>query len=312
MTDTTLPSESTSLEVLGIGTVLIDHQVVLDRYPAANTKNPISLSRYQVGGPVPTALAFLRRMGVGCQFIGKWAGDEFGRQIQDDFVRQGIDFRPSIISPDNFAQTGFAHVWIDQHTGERTVAYSRGSCGDLDTNELPSEPPASHRLLHLDGWSALAATNMAQRFQAHGKLVVLDAGSPKPNLDQLLPHVTLINCPERFCQEYFGHTDIRRAAAALLDKGIKMAVFTAGERGAELFTADQHLVQPAFSVRAVDTTGAGDVFCGALSFGLLQNWPLDQLLRFAAAAAAIKCRQLGNRDALPDFAAVQALALRED
>ncbi|MCA9198426.1 MAG: hypothetical protein KDA87_12855 [Planctomycetales bacterium] len=309
MPETTLPTESTFPEVLGMGTVLIDHQVVLEHYPVANTKNPISLSRYQVGGPVPTALAFLRRMGVGCQFIGKWACDGFGQQIQDDFVREGIDFRRSIISPDSFAHTGFAHVWIDQQTGDRTVAYSRGTCGHIDPHEIQGEPLASQRLLHLDGWSAAASTKIAQQFQANGNLVVLDAGSPKPNLDQLLPHVTLINCPERFCQEYFGHSDNHRAAVALLDMGIKIVVFTAGARGAKLFTADQHCVQPAFPVRAVDTTGAGDVFCGALSFGLLQAWPLDRVLRFAAAAAALKCRQLGNRDALPDRAAVESLAL---
>ena len=295
-------SNDKPIDVIGLGTILVDHQVVLSKFPDADTKNPITNDRYQVGGPVPTALAMLRRLGMQCDFIGKWSHDAFGQMIMDDLKLLDINCDESIRAKKG--RTGFAHVWIDASSGSRTVAYSRGDLGEITLGEIASCKFSACRVLHLDGWSGDAAKIAAQQAKAAGATIVLDAGSPKSGTADLLPYVDVINCPTRFAREFFGIDDEAEAAQQLIATGINRAIFTNGDAGATCYSADETFHVPAFSVEAVDTTGAGDVFCGGLIYGILEQFEWRMTVLFASACAAMKCRSLGNRDALPALDAI--------
>jgi ribokinase len=81
-------------------------------------------------------------------------------------------------------------------------------------------------------------------------------------------------------------------------------VITLGSKGS-IGLSDQGIVHhKAFPVTAVDTTGAGDVYHGAYIYGLLQNWDMYQCMRFASAAAAIKCKEIGAQTGIPHLEAV--------
>lgn len=73
-----------SFSILGMGTVVVDHQVVVRELPEPDAKAEILSDRFQVGGPVPTALALLTRFGASTSLIGKWATDRWGEMIEDD------------------------------------------------------------------------------------------------------------------------------------------------------------------------------------------------------------------------------------
>ncbi|HUG19653.1 MAG TPA: PfkB family carbohydrate kinase, partial [Planctomycetaceae bacterium] len=96
-----------------------------------------------------------------------------------------------------------------------------------------------------------------------------------------------------------------RGGKRLLDLGAELVTVTDGTRGAWLFSERGEWHQPAFEIDAVDTTGAGDVFTGALIHAWLQDWPPEQILRFASTCAALKCERYGNRDALPGLSRVE-------
>lgn len=301
--DLTVNQQQSNNEVIGLGTILVDHHVLLSRFPDIDTKNPISDDRYQVGGPVPTALAMVRRLGKSCQFIGKWSNDAHGQLISEDLAEHDIGIRSAIIREKG--RTGFAHVWIDNSNGSRTVAYSRGSLGEVLVDEISHCDFSNCRVLHLDGWSGTAAIYAAGQARAAGATVVLDAGSPKPATSSLIPFVDVINCPARFAFEFFGVDDQQEAARRLLDLGIESAVFTNGSSGATFYSENQTIHQPAFKVVARDTNGAGDVFCGGLIYGILQSYSADKTIEFAAACAAIKCQAVGNRETLPTIESVE-------
>jgi len=93
----------------------------------------------------------------------------------------------------------------------------------------------------------------------------------------------------------------------LLALGAKTVIVTLGEKGSICLTPERYFYQPAFKVKAVDTTGCGDVFHGAFIFGLLQNWDLNETIRFASATAALKCREIGGRTAIPVLKEVEEL-----
>ncbi len=298
------PIESGDGIVLGLGTVVVDHHVRLAQLPEPDTKAEVLSDRYQVGGPVPTALALLSRLGHRTQFIGKWSTDDRGTLIEDDLGRSGIDIGSAVVSPT--VRTGFAHVWVEAETGRRSIAAYRGSHA-IEPVELVGQDWSGCRALHLDGWSTDAAIEAAQCVRTAGGTVFVDLGSPKPRLEDLLPLVAVANCPLRLMTRLFGEEPLERSAHRLLDLGAGAVTVTDGEQGAWWFDPDHQHFQPAHRIEAVDTNGAGDVFAGALVHASLQGWSPEERLRFASAAAALKCQGLGNRGSLPSLAQIEAL-----
>lgn len=292
--------------VFGIGTVVIDHQVVMEELPEADTKGEVITDRYQVGGPVPTALTFLRRLGMEATFLGRWADDPFGDMIERDLRAHGVQFDPPPERADS--RTGFAHVWVEHGTGRRSIAAFRGS-HPVDPEHVEPGAVGEHQALHLDGWSGEAAIVAATAMQERGGTVFLDLGSPKPDLAELLRHVDLLNCPERLIPRVFDTDDPVEGARRFLGMGPKEVTVTSGEDGALHVSADRVIRQPAFPIEAVDTNGAGDVFVGAMIYASMQGWDPERRLRFSCAASALKCGGLGNRDALPGLRDIEAFLL---
>lgn len=283
-------------DVVGLGTVLVDHLVQVARHPEVDTKHASLSSRFQVGGPVPTALAVLARFGRRCAFVGNWGDDALGDQIERDLREQGIDFGGSRRRANG--ATGFAHVWIEQETGRRTLVSSRSEL-PIEPDELEAELLKRAPALHLDGWPGAAARRAAEIVRGNGGLVSLDTGSPKPGMMELIGMVDVLNCPRRSLQHFFGSAEVEPGVQKLLAMGPRIVTVTDGEQGAWIGTPSELVFEPAFAVRAVDTNGAGDVFSGALIHAALAEWSPRMVLRFAMGAAALKCRGLGNREPLP-------------
>lgn len=297
-------------DVLGLGTVVVDHHLLIDGYPEVDTKSIALDHHYQVGGPVPTALVFLSRLGIETSFVGFWGADSFGQRVADDLHAENVDIHASHILPE--ISTGFAHVWVDHNTGLRTLVCQRPEI-DAEVVALNDEQlPSGCQILHLDGWPAAHALIAAQRVKAAGGTVSLDTGNLKPGMKELIPQVDLLNCPQRFISQYLDIDESNMNEAqqeafvqSILGQGVQQVTITDGSNGATLWTAIERIHQPALAVEAVDTNGAGDVFAGAQLYGFLQDWPSEKRLRFASTAAALKCSVWGNRDALPTLEQVE-------
>jgi sugar/nucleoside kinase (ribokinase family) len=297
-----------SFSILGLGTVVVDHQVILPCLPAPDTKSEIISDSLQVGGPVPTALALLAIFGIKTSFIGRWSTDQQGDIIKSDLEKSDVDTKHSIVKPD--ARSGFAHVWVESETGRRSIAAYRGS-HLVQLNDLETINWADYHALHLDGWSTNAAIFAAKKMKAAGGRVSLDLGSKKSNLVDLIGSVDAVNCPLNLIEKLYPKKTLEQVAIRLIDMGVSELTVTNGEFGAWLIDADGINYQEAFSVKALDTNGAGDVFCGAMIYGSIMKWPSNRRLRFASAAAAIKCCSLGNRDALPNLQQIELFLTHE-
>jgi sugar/nucleoside kinase (ribokinase family) len=287
----THPASVAASEVAGLGLIVLDQLVYVDSYPACDTKSFGSNPMVQVGGPVPTALAQLRRLGIASRFVGSWANDTHGHVLEQHLTKDGIGFDRNACrtSP----ATGFAHAWIESATGRRTVV-----------SVPPDHEPEPHdsasivrsaSILHLDGWGGDAAITAAKAVRNAGGRVTLDAGSVKPATERPLPFVTLLNVPKRFVMSFCGTNDVERGAQQLLASGPKLVTVTDGEHGAGVFTSEIAEWRPAFPVQSKDTCGAGDVFCGGLIASLLFGFEPVTALEFAMATAAIKVSRPGNR-----------------
>lgn len=289
-------SQSGIRPIVGLGTVVVDHQAFLKVLPEPDTKGEILSDRFQVGGPVPTALSLLSRFGVETSFVGKWATDDWGNLIEEDLERSKVSIGHSLVHPQ--FRTGFAHVWVERGTGRRSIAAYRGS-HEISTEDLDGMDWSRYGALHLDGWSTDAAIVAAERVRKGGGKTFMDLGSPKQRLEELIGCIDHVNCPKRLLDTLFPDEVLEQSASRFLDYGAASVSVTDGAQGSWLVTPRRTIHQPAFAVEALDTNGAGDVFSGAMVYGLVQEWAHEDCLRFASAAAALKCRGMGNRAALP-------------
>jgi len=166
------------------------------------------------------------------------------------------------------------------------------------------------RLLLFDGHQPEASLQALELFPAARTL--LDAGSRRSGTELLAPRVEFLVPSETFAQAMTGVADLdtpedrRRCLDRLHALNRREVAVTLGERGVAYLEGGQARHLPAFPVRAVDSTGAGDIFHGAFAYGVLQGWALAELVRFAAMAAALSVTRSGARASIPALAEVRA------
>jgi sulfofructose kinase len=153
------------------------------------------------------------------------------------------------------------------------------------------------KVLLFDGHEPWLSVPLAERARAEGIPTVLDAGSLHEGTKSLMGRVDYLVASEKFAGQWLGAADGQKALAGLADLAPAVVV-TLGERGLVWRKGGESGALPAFPVRAVDTTGAGDAFHGAFAAALADGLPWAELLRYASAAGALCCQRAGARPGL--------------
>lgn len=318
------------MQILGIGTTVVDRVVMMDCYPTVDTKKEIQQSWTQVGGPVPVALSTAATLGQKTRLLSRWGNDFDGRHISDTLSDRAIDLTFTKTRDD--WQSGMAQVWLSQDNGSRTIAFSRGVFPPLSAADITDELLDGCDILHLDGWASEAATTAAIKIKNLGGTVVLDAGSVKPGLDRLLPYIDVLIASKLFCDAYEAaangqqtpataaelndpatdvHANIQQSmcedlatATQTLAQQIKAVrpgsptpltvIRTHGSHGATLCDKDGVFHIDGHQIDCIDSNGAGDIFSGAILHGMAQEWSMLKTTKFANDVAAKSCQTLGN------------------
>jgi sugar/nucleoside kinase (ribokinase family) len=284
-------------DVVGFGVNALDLLGVTDGYPEPDKKAPLLEFDVQGGGMVATALAACARLGLRVRYIGKVGGDFWSRISLRTLSKEGIDVRHVIRVKGSPGHVSL--VLADRATGARTLFFRRPPTYTIRPEELNREALTAGRLLHLDGVDAAAALQAIQWAREAGMRVTMDGERIVEGIDEVWPLVDLLVCNPGFVRVTTGHAALEDGLHEMADRGpSRVAVTLAGE-GALGLEAGRWVRVPGFRVEVVDTNGAGDVFHGACAFGELRAWPLEWILTFANAVAAMKCRQLGGRRGIP-------------
>ncbi|MEA4906226.1 MAG: carbohydrate kinase family protein [Chloroflexi bacterium] len=288
-----------AVDVVGLGMVTLDILTQVAHLPSSNEVFPAGRIDVQGGGPVATALVALSRLGCKTAYLGTLPGDHWGRFIQADFERYGVDTHWVMHTEDGVSPVSVILVEADK--GDRAILYDKGRMPLLAPGTVTAGQVTAGRILHLDGFHLEAALLAAQQARQAGVWVSFDggAGMSWPHTRRLLPWVDLLVVARQYAANVTGQDDLAKAGPALLAHGGREVVITDGERGCWYWDAGQALYQPAFRVDVVDTTGAGDTFHGAYLYACLQDWPAAQRLEFASAVAAMKCTRVGGRLGIP-------------
>jgi len=290
------------MNVIGIGMCAHDCLVEVARYPKADEKVEVVSWDEQGGGPVATALATLSKLGVSCSFHGIAGDDTEGNRIRQAFRAAGVDASGLRTRPSS--RSHFSFIVVEKGTGRRTIFWRRPSGRELTRRELGHAFLRGADFLLLDGLMKDVSLYAAKKARAAGVPVMLDAGRVREGMVEIARHCDYLVGSETFAREMgLDKVGFRKK---ILSLGVKAATFTLGGRGSFTLTKDDCFETPAFKVKVVDTTGAGDVFHGAYVYGLLQKWELRKVVEFASAVAAIKCTKVGGRKGIPTYRQVSA------
>jgi ribokinase len=293
------------IDVVGLGQCSLDILGQLEVYPQLDQKAELSSLLLQGGGPVATALVTLARLGVSVAMLGAVGDDNFGQQIQDGLLAEGVDC--TLLAKDPGCSSQAAFIAVDGE-GHRNIFWHRGSAVPDVTNLYDTLLSRAVRVLHLDGLHLMPALTAAKIARSMNVVTVLDAGTMRPGLERLLPLIDHLVVSENFARQIFGRHDPEASLRFLAGYGAAGVTITCGESGSvSIDNTGAVFYQKAFVMDVVDTTGCGDVFHGGYIYGLLQGWDIRQTVRFAAACAALKTRALGGRTAIADLPAVEAL-----
>jgi sugar/nucleoside kinase (ribokinase family) len=294
--------------VVGVGHCAVDYLGLLPRCPERGESVEIAAFSQQGGGATATALATLATFGTTARFVGKISDDHFGDFIRLGLEGLGVDTSLVVVEEGKVSPFSFSAVEMDK--GGRSVYWSRGNVGPLALADVPTEAVlAGADALIIDGMHREVQSHLAQRASRTGVKVIVDAGSFAADSRDLLTFGDVLVASERFASELAPAAELERSLHQLQELGPKTCVITLGPEGAVGIDADHEIHQePAQCVDVVDTTGAGDVYLGALTYAILRNWPLARCMRFAGVAAGLKCQALGARAGIPELSQVLALA----
>jgi ribokinase len=293
--------------VLVVGSANVDYVVSVPRLPAPGETVTGDGLLINHGGKGANQAVAARRLGAEVRFIGCVGDDAAGAAVRTRLATEGIDvFRVSSI-PD--AATGTALIVVDPE-GRNQIAVAPGA-----NHRLSVEMVAAWRddfawpqvvLCPLELPPPTVAWTLREA-KLHGALTVFNPAPVQPLPDDVWRHVDYLTPNEGEAARLTGIADPEAAAQALRARGVGTVVVTLGEQGVLACGDGPPLRVPAPVVTAIDTTGAGDAFNGALAVALGGGRPLADALRFAVAAGALACTRRGAQDALPQREEVERL-----
>lgn len=298
---------SAHFDVVGIGENSVDLVYRLPGAAAPNAKFPASAHSLSCGGQVATTLAACAAMGLRSTYVGTFGDDANGQRVRDVLTDAGVDLSHARV---RHASNRHAVILVDERNGDRTVVWHRDPALVMRVDDVPASVISHARLLHVDDLDEDASIAAARIAVGGGVLVTSDIDRVTGQTAALMALSTVPIFSAHVPSELTGERDSERALRALRQGHSGWLCVTLGTDGAMLLDGDRLHHVPAFSVHAVDTTGAGDVFRAAFIYALLQSQGPAEILRFASAAAAIACTREGAITSVPTLEEIQQLLTR--
>ncbi|MGW2949123.1 ribokinase [Streptomyces eurythermus] len=280
-----------------LGSITMDLVAYADEAPRRGETVTGREFRTVPGGKGANQAIAAARAGATVSMIGAVGTDAYGARLRDTLEHSGVDtdFLRTVEGP-----SGTAHIVVDAEGGNAIVVVpgANGTVDHLSPGDEGVIATADALLLQLE--TPLAAVVAGARAaRRHGVRTVLTPSPVQPLPPELLGAVDLLVPDEYEAVTLTGRTDPREAAAALLEP-VPEVVVTLGATGCLYLTRGaEPLVVPAPRVTAVDSTGAGDTFVGALAVALAEEKPVREALTWASAAAAISVQREGASASMP-------------
>ena len=299
--------ENKEFDVVGFGTNAVDFLIRVPEYPAFNSKIELTDYTQAAGGEVATAVAGLKRLGLETSYVGRFGSDAAGDFGMSSLRDEGVDLRYA--EQIEGAGTQIAFIVIDERSGERTVIWKRDEKLWFTKAEAPVEAAAAGKILHFTPHDVKACLAMAKRANESGAIVSVDIDNLFEGVQELLSYVDIFIASADFPKKLFGPRDLREALREMRSlSGCAVVGVTLGEKGRCFCATICLLKHPDLPCPAAARTRPVRAMRFALGFcTAITGRSVEESAKMANAVAALKCRLVGARTALPDIKELNAV-----
>jgi sugar/nucleoside kinase (ribokinase family) len=297
--------------VVALGDINIDIAMVGSAQPEMGREILVSEMTVSPAGSTGYFAFGISKLGEECRFVGRLGGDYFGKFILDEMKSFGIS--TTYVKIDPGVPTGIT-VSVVTKEGERALISYLGPTELLNIGDVDERALMGARHLHIGAFPLLKALQPAvpqllMKARKSGMTTSFDTGwdpTGRWDLAEALQWVDIFFPNEEEASAMTGEKSISRAASKLLARGPSVVVIKRGAQGSTVATRERSFDVPAFKVKPVDTTGAGDAFNAGFVFSFLRGKPLVECAKYGNAAGALKTLRSGCKG-LADLKSVEHL-----
>ena len=286
--------------ITGVGAAVLDHLNLIEAYPQEDGSTHITQMISQGGGACATAIVAAHRLGMHGQMIASVGDDENGKMILSGLDQEGIDTTMIEIVPSGISP--HSEIMVNPETGTRTKFVCNNTLPPIEWNRDQIALIRNSDILHVDGTrydNAMAAIRIARD---NNIPVSVDGCHMEEDreLNRLMAsQADILIMNARYPKLVAKTETTEEALEYFAGIGPKVVISTQGTKGCLAWIDGKVEVFPAYSVKAVDSTGAGDVFHGAFLASYMKDGDIRRAVRYASIAAALKCTQVGGRAGIP-------------
>lgn len=285
------------MKILCIGHAAYDVTFPVEEYPIENTKNRVKARVECGGGPASNAAYLLGKWKMDTTFAGIVGNDEYGKKIEREFQSVNVDTRYLEIS--NECHTTASSIIANQQNGSRTILTYRPSEMRMHSISLDFDPD----IILIDGQEYELSKQLLKRYP--NAISIIDAGRPTEEIIELSKMVTYVVCSKNFAEtitkvnlNYEDNQTIVNLYNKMKETFKNNIVITLEAKGCLYEYNNNIKIMPSIKVKPVDSTGAGDIFHGAFTYGIAKQIPFEKTLKIANIAGALSVTRVGGRNSI--------------
>ena len=290
-------------KIIIVGSANTDMVVKIDKHPLPGETRLGGDFFMNAGGKGANQAVAAARLGGNVAFVAKVGNDIFGKQTLEGLTNENID--TSHVFIDDIAPSGTALIIVNAE-GENSIVVASGANAKLNEKDVASISDLTDTAFILMQLETPIETISAVINAANikGINVILNP-APAQQLSQTILEGLFLLVPNESEASILTGIQVidlasaSKAADALLEKGVRHVIITLGKQGAFFKSVSREILIPAPIVTAIDTTAAGDTFCGALTVALTESKDWDDAIRFAVTAASISVTRMGAQSSVP-------------
>ena len=292
------------MKVLVIGHSSYDISCPVEEYPVENTKYRLDENVTCGGGPAGNAAFLLGKWGVETFYAGVVGSDDFGSKIKKELETASVN--TDFLETNYEKPTSLSFIMINKKNGSRTLFNIAGERPTLKKYDFNIEPD----IILIDGHEYAASMSALNKFP--NAISIIDAGRITPELKELCKYCKYLVTSKGFAEtmtkikiDFANPNSLVQVYTALKNMYPKSEIIVTLEDKGALYAVNNEIkIMPGLKVTPVDTTGAGDIFHGAFTYGISKGYDLEKTVRYANIAAGLSVTKIGARLSIPSVVEV--------
>ena len=305
--------ENDVFDIVVVGSNMVDLLAKIPRLPTMGETLVGNTFHLGYGGKGANQAVMAAKLGARVAMVTKVGDDVFGPMTRENFVNQNINVDFVFVQKDT--SSGVAPILVDEN-GRNMIVVVPGANMKLSPADVELAAARISKAKIIISQLEIQDETIIEAFKIAKNSNVMTILNPAParTISNELIQLTDLIVPNETEAEILtgvrvvGKRGSLEAAKSLIEQGTKTVILTLGENGTVLLDNHQNKQFPAFKVKAIDSTGAGDAFIGSLAYALVNDYQLSEAIEFANRCAAISVTKIGTQISFPTLYEVNSFS----